>query len=686
MARAPSPASSRPTTSAESSPTSSTPTSRARSARRSPASSREPDGGTGRRRRPRHARLRPRARRRLRRGRPRQGVDVVDDRARLAPTCSTTPAARSTCPGAMFTASHNPAAVQRHQAVPRRRRARSARTPASPRSATCAERSWTTASRRADRPDAGTRHRARPARRLRRLPARARRPRPGSGRSRSSSTPATAWAATPCPPCSATQACPAAARDRAALLRAGRHLPQPRGQPARAGEPRRPAGRGRRARRRPGPGLRRRRRPLLRRRRARRAGEPVRDHRAGRRARSRELAEGTPASAVIHNLITRGPCPRSSPSTAARRCAPASATRSSRPRWPGPTRSSAASTRAHYYFRDFWFADTGMLAAHARARRARRAGRAAAASWPSTSATSPPARSTRRSPTRRPATERGARRRAPHGRRGRRARRPHRDPRWRRRARCGGSTCARPTPSRCCGSTSRPPTPPRWPRCATRCSRSSAPDRRVHRIPDAAQASDAAPSIPDAVPRHVRLLPPPTSCALRTVLTRPVPREPCVSRTRSAGWRRCIRALGSEVTVVELMDQLMPGADPDLVKPLADAPEEAGRRRAPEDQGRRERRRRRTASRVTFEGASMPERTTLRPRAGRGRPQRRTAASSTPTRPACNVTERGFIAVDRADAHQRAAHLRHRRPGREADAGAQGHARRPARRGSRRRR
>ena len=30
------------------------------------------------------------------------------------------------------------------------------------------------------------------------------------------------------------------------------------------------------------------------------------------------------------------------------------------------------------------------------------------------------------------------------------------------------------------------------------------------------------------------------------------------------------RALGSEVTVVELMDQLMPGTDPDLVKPLAD--------------------------------------------------------------------------------------------------------------------
>ena len=36
----------------------------------------------------------------------------------------------------------------------------------------------------------------------------------------------------------------AAAGDRAALLRAGRHLPQPRGQPARPGEPGRPAARG----------------------------------------------------------------------------------------------------------------------------------------------------------------------------------------------------------------------------------------------------------------------------------------------------------------------------------------------------------------------------------------------------------------------------------------------------------
>ena len=63
----------------------------------------------------------------------------------------------------------------------------------------------------------------------------------------------------------------AAARDRAALLRARRHLPEPRGEPARAGEPRRPAARGGRARRRPRPGLRRRRRPLLRGRRDRAA-------------------------------------------------------------------------------------------------------------------------------------------------------------------------------------------------------------------------------------------------------------------------------------------------------------------------------------------------------------------------------------------------------------------------------
>ena len=36
-------------------------------------------------------------------------------------------------------------------------------------------------------------------------------------------------------------------------------------------------------------------------------------------------------------------------------------------------------------------------------------------------------------------------------------------------ARTGGSTCGPPTPSRCCGSTSRRPTGRRWSCCATRC-------------------------------------------------------------------------------------------------------------------------------------------------------------------------------------------------------------------------
>ena len=77
----------------------------------------------------------------------------------------------------------------------------------------------------------------------------------------------------------------------AAVLRARRHVPQPRGQPDRPGEPARPAAGGQGQQRRHRPGLRRRRRPLLRRRRARRDRQPVgadradRDPRAGPRAR-----------------------------------------------------------------------------------------------------------------------------------------------------------------------------------------------------------------------------------------------------------------------------------------------------------------------------------------------------------------------------------------------------------------
>ena len=59
---------------------------------------------------------------RVRRGRDGAGADVV--MIGLASTDQLYFASgHSDCPGAMFTASHNPAAVQRHQAVPGRRRA-----------------------------------------------------------------------------------------------------------------------------------------------------------------------------------------------------------------------------------------------------------------------------------------------------------------------------------------------------------------------------------------------------------------------------------------------------------------------------------------------------------------------------------------------------------------------------------
>ena len=51
------------------------------------------------------------------------------------------------------------------------------------------------------------------------------------------------------------------------------------------------------------------------------------------------------------------------PSTAACRCGPGSATRSSRRRWPPPGAIFGGEHSGHFYFRDFWFADSGMLAA-----------------------------------------------------------------------------------------------------------------------------------------------------------------------------------------------------------------------------------------------------------------------------------------------------------------------------------
>ena len=141
---------------------------------------------------------------------------------------------------------------------------------------------------------------------------------------------------------------PAAAGRRAAVLRARRHVPQPRGQPAGAGEPARPAARRRRARRRPRAGLRRRRRPLLRGRRAGRAGEPERHHRAGGHPRDRQGAGRRPRRRRRGRSCTTSspppPSPRSSPSAAPGRSAPGWGTPSSRARWPATRPCSAGST------------------------------------------------------------------------------------------------------------------------------------------------------------------------------------------------------------------------------------------------------------------------------------------------------------------------------------------------------
>ena len=95
------------------------------------------------------------------------------------------------------------------------------------------------------------------------------------------------------------------------------------------------------SRRRRRPGLRRRRRPGLPRRRARRAAVGIARR---RRSSARPCSSGTPVRRSSTTSSARRRCPRSSSSAAACRSAPASATRSSRRSWPRPAPSSAAST------------------------------------------------------------------------------------------------------------------------------------------------------------------------------------------------------------------------------------------------------------------------------------------------------------------------------------------------------
>lgn len=105
------------------------------------------------------------------------------------------------------------------------------------------------------------------------------------------------------------------------------------------------------------------------------------------------------------------------------------------------------------------------------------------------------------------------------------------------------------------------------------------------------------------------------------------------------------RALGSAVTVVELMDQLMPGADLDLVKPLADRLKKQGaavhlKTKVVEAKAQKD------GISITFEGASIPE-TKLFDRVlvavGRAANGGKLAAEKA----GVNVTDRGLIPVDR---------------------------------------
>ncbi|WP_024889104.1 dihydrolipoyl dehydrogenase [Luteimonas huabeiensis] len=105
------------------------------------------------------------------------------------------------------------------------------------------------------------------------------------------------------------------------------------------------------------------------------------------------------------------------------------------------------------------------------------------------------------------------------------------------------------------------------------------------------------------------------------------------------------RALGAQVTVVELADQLMPGADKDLVKPLADRLKKQGvsvhlKTKVVEAKAAKR------GIEVAFEGDSLPEATVydrVLVAVGRSPNGRKIDADKAGVR----VNERGFIDVDR---------------------------------------
>ena len=129
--------------------------------------------------------------------------------------------------------------------------------------------------------------------------------------------------------------------------------------------------------------------------------------------------------------------------------------------------------------------------------------------------------------------------------------------------------------------------------------------------------------------------------------------------------------LGAAVTIVELLDQIIPGADKDIVAPLTKRIAQALRGHPPEDQGHQGRGRGRRAdghaSRAARRRRPRPSTASWWPSAGAP-----TARPIGAENAGVAVDERGFIAGGQAAAHQRRAHLRDRRRRRPADAGAQG--------------
>jgi dihydrolipoamide dehydrogenase len=105
------------------------------------------------------------------------------------------------------------------------------------------------------------------------------------------------------------------------------------------------------------------------------------------------------------------------------------------------------------------------------------------------------------------------------------------------------------------------------------------------------------------------------------------------------------RALGSEVTVVELLDQLMPGADPDLVKPLAARLKKQGvavhlKTKVTASEAKKD------GIAITFEGEGKPARTTFdRVLVAVGRSAN--GGKLDAGKAGVQVTERGYIPVDR---------------------------------------